>query len=250
MKKQLLGAAITMIISGLCATAWATTGQPAAWSYNAPTGPENWSELNSEYELCSSGKAQSPIDIRDALKVELTPLAFTYQPSTVAVLNNGHTVQVSAADAGSITLASGDYTFVQMHFHTPGEEKIKGRTYPLNAHLVHRNTGGELAVVALLFEEGAHNPVLEPILAAMPKEAGGVATLDTLNVADLLPTTRSYYSYTGSLTTPPCAEGVRWHVLSTVVQLSPAQLQAFQALYPMNARPIQPLNGRSIQVGG
>ncbi len=249
MKKQLFGAAICMIISGICTTGWAATGQPAAWSYTAPTGVENWSELNSDYELCSSGKAQSPIDIHDALKTELAPLAFTYQPSTAAVLNNGHTIQVSA-DAGSITLASGDYRFVQMHFHTPAEEQIKGRIYPLNAHLVHRNASGELAVVALLFEEGAHNPMLEPILAALPKEAGGVATLDALNVADLLPATRSYYSYMGSLTTPPCTEGVRWHVLATVAQLSPAQLQAFQALYPMNARPIQPLNGRSVQVGG
>ncbi|KAA0978203.1 carbonic anhydrase [Pseudomonas sp. ANT_H12B] len=250
MKKQLLGSAITLIISCLCSTAWAATGTTAAWSYTAPTDPENWSELNSEYELCTSGKAQSPIDIRDAVKTEVAPLTFTYRPSTATVLNNGHTIQVSSVDAGSITLASGDYAFVQMHFHTPSEEKIKGRAYPLNAHLVHRNTAGELAVIALLFEEGAHNPTLEPIMAAMPKEAGGIALLDTLNVANIFPAIRSTYSYSGSLTTPPCAEDVRWHVFSTVMQLSPAQLQAFQALYPMNARPVQPLNGRSVQVSG
>ena len=125
-----------------------------------------------------------------------------------------------------------------------------GRTYPLNAHLVYRNTAGELAVVALLFEEGTHNPTLEPILAAMPDNAGGMETLKTLNIANLLPSNRRYYSYAGSLTTPPCTEGVRWHVLSSVLQLSTTQLQAFKALYPMNARPVQPLNGRSIQVGG
>lgn len=250
MKKQLLGSAITLIIAGVCSSAWASTGKPADWSYTAPTGPENWSELSSEYKRCTSGQVQSPIDIRDAIETELAPLAFAYRPGTATVLNNGHSIQVSSSGAGSITVPSGDYAFVQMHFHSPSEEKIMGRTFPLNAHLVHRNTAGELAVVALLFEEGAHNPTLEPILTAMPTQAGGLATLDSLNIADLLPTTRHYYSYTGSLTTPPCSEDVRWHVFSTVVQLSTAQLQAFQALYPMNARPVQPLNGRSVQLGG
>jgi len=250
MKKQLLGSTITLIIAGLCSSALATTGKTADWSYTAPTGPENWSELSGEYKRCTSGQAQSPIDIRNAIETERAPLVVTYRPGTATVLNNGHTIEVSSAGAGSITVPSGDYAFVQMHFHTPSEETIMGRTFPLNAHLVHRNAAGELAVVALLFEEGTHNPTLEPILTAMPTQKGDVATLNALNIADLLPTTRHHYSHAGSLTTPPCSEGVRWHVLSTVVQLSTAQLQAFQALYPMNARPVQPLNGRSVHVGG
>lgn len=250
MKKQLMSAAITLLITSVCTTAGATTGQATTWSYAAPTGPEQWSELKSDYALCSSGLTQSPIDIRDAVDTRLAPLVFTYQPSAAVVSNNGNTIQVATVDAGSLTLASGDYSFVQLHLHTPSEELIQGRSYPMSAHLVHRSAAGELAVVAVLFEEGAHNPALDLILEAMPKEAGGVMNLQTLNVTDLLPATRHYYAYAGSLTTPPCAEGVRWHVLSTAVTLSPAQLQAFQALYPMNARPVQPLNGRSVEVGG
>jgi carbonic anhydrase len=249
MKKQLSGA-VALIIAALCNIAWATTGQPPAWSYTAPTGPENWGELHSEYERCTSGKAQSPIDIETAVQTESGPLTFAYQPGHAVVLNNGHTIEVSPVNAGSITLASGNYSLVQLHFHTPSEEKIQGRTYPLNAHLVHRNAVGEFAVVALLFEEGAHNPTLERILANMPGNTGGVANLEGLSVSDLLPTRHEHYAYSGSLTTPPCTEGVRWHVLSTVMQLSPAQLQAFQALYPMNARPVQPLNGRQVHIGG
>ena len=250
MTKLLPGTAMTLIAAGLCTTAWANTADTVQWGYTAPSGPESWSELKSEYRLCTSGKEQSPIDIHDTVQAGVDPPTFTYRPSTATVLNNGHTIQVSPQEPGGITLASGAYSLVQMHFHTPSEEKIQGRSYPLNAHLVHRNTAGELAVVALLFEEGAHNPTLEPILTAMPKSAGGTATLDTLNIADLLPATHNTYSYLGSLTTPPCTEGVRWHVLTTAVQISRVQLEAFQALYPMNARPVQPLNGRSVQVDG
>lgn len=250
MKKQLLGTAMTLTVAGLCSTAWAAAGDTAPWSYSAPTGPHNWGELKSEYSLCSSGQTQSPIDIRDAVKTDAKVLNVAYQPSKATVSNNGHTIQVTPVDAGGITLESGHYSFVQMHFHTPSEEMIQGRTYPLDAHLVHRNAAGELAVVAVLFEEGAHNPNLEPILAAMPKSTGGTANLEAMNVAQLLPANHNAYSYMGSLTTPPCTEGVRWNVLTTPLEISRAQLEAFQALYPMNARPVQPLNGRSVHVGG
>ncbi|MDI3401148.1 carbonic anhydrase family protein [Pseudomonas sp. V88_4] len=249
LKKQLLGATLTLTIAGVYTTTWASPGHLPAWSYTAPSGPENWGDLHGEYALCSSGKVQSPIDINDATVTALAPLVFAYQPSAATVLNNGHTIQLSPTDSGSLTLASGNYSFVQMHFHTPSEESIQGRTYPMDAHLVHRNAAGELAVVALLFEEGAHNPALEVILAAMPTVAGDVVNLESIDIAAFLPASHHYYAYMGSLTTPPCAEGVRWQVLSSVVQLSSAQLRAFQALYPMNARPVQPLNGRSVHVG-
>ncbi|NUU37959.1 carbonic anhydrase [Pseudomonas sp. C2B4] len=250
MKKHLLCATLSLASVGLCTHVMARNDHTSSWSYSADTGPQHWGELKSDYTLCSTGLTQSPIDIGDAVKADLSPLTFSYRASSATVLNNGHTIQVSPVDAGGITLATGDYSLVQLHFHTPSEEKIQGRTYPLNVHFVHRNAAGELAVVALLFEEGAYNPALEPILAIMPKEAGGMTKLSVQNIADLLPATRHYFSYMGSLTTPPCSEGVRWHVLTQPVQLSKDQLQAFQALYPMNARPVQPLNGRTVQVGG
>jgi carbonic anhydrase len=250
MKKQRLGTAMTLIVASLCTTAWATAGDTAPWSYSAPTGPQNWGELKSEYNLCSSGQTQSPIDIRDAVKTDLDPLNFTYHSGKATVVNNGHTIQVTPENAGGINLASGHYSLVQLHFHTPSEEMIQGRIFPMDAHLVHRNAAGELAVVAVVFEEGAHNPNLETVLAAMPKNTGGTANLEAINVAQLLPANHNAYSYMGSLTTPPCTEGVRWNVLTTPLEISRAQLEAFQVLYPMNSRPVQPLNGRSVHVGG
>jgi carbonic anhydrase len=250
MKKHLLCASLSLVSLGLCTQVMARNDHASSWTYSAQTGPEHWGELQDDYKLCSTGKAQSPIDIGDAVKADLTPLAFSYRSSSATVLNNGHTIQVSPVDAGGITLSSGDYSLVQLHFHTPSEEKIQGRAYPLVAHFVHRNAAGELAVVAVLFEEGVENPALQSILSNMPKTTGDMVNLPLQNIADLLPATRHYYSYMGSLTTPPCSEGVRWHVLTQPVQLSAAQLQAFQALYPMNARPVQPLNGRTVHVGG
>jgi carbonic anhydrase len=249
MNKILLGTAITLIAAGLCTTAWAKAPDTAPWSYAGPSGPENWGELKSEYSLCKSGKEQSPIDIQNAFKYPFKPASFTYRPNKVAVLNNGHTIQVSAPNSGSVSLPTGTFSLVQLDFHTPAEEKIQGRTYPLGAHLVHRSDAGKLAIVALMFEEGAHNTALEPIFTAMPRNAGGMVTLDNANIADLLPESHNAYAFMGSLTKPPCTEGVRWNVLTTAVQLSRAQLEAFRAIYPMNARPIQPLNSRSVVVG-
>lgn len=243
----ILSAAFSLVGVSLCSAAWAQTQQEPHWSY---TNPENWGELKPDYKLCKLGKVQSPIDIRNAAKADLAPLAFDYRSSPIEVLNNGHTVQVTPSNAGGITLTSGNYSLIQFHFHSPSEEKIQGRAYPMVAHLVHRNLSGDLAVVAILFEEGEHNPALAPILAAMPDAVGATKALDNQSIADLLPTKRDYYAYMGSLTTPPCSENVRWHVLTTPVALSRNQLNAFQALYPMNARPVQPLNGRTIQVGG
>ncbi|WPN47020.1 MULTISPECIES: carbonic anhydrase [unclassified Pseudomonas] len=249
MIKILLSTAITLIAAGFCTTAWAKAADTAPWRYAGPSGPENWGELKSEYGLCKSGKEQSPIDIQNAMKYPFEPVSFSYHPNKVSVLNNGHTIQVSAPDSGSVSLPTGAFSLVQIHFHAPAEEKIEGRTYPLGAHLVHRNDAGELAIVALMFEEGAHNTALEPIFAAMPRKAGGRATLGSANIADLLPVNHNAYAFMGSLTKPPCTEGVRWNVLTTAVQLSPAQLEAFRAIYPMNARPVQPLNSRSVVVG-
>jgi carbonic anhydrase len=248
MQKLLLCATLSLISISLCTHTLARDEHVTTWNYDAQTGPDHWGELRSDYQLCSAGKAQSPINISNPMKSNLAPLVFSYRPNTATVLNNGHAVQVSSTDAGGMILTRGVYSLMQLHFHTPSEEKIQDRTYPLGAHFVHRNEAGKLAVVALLFEEGAYNPARQPILEAMPKAVSGMTTLDRQDYTNLLPTTHNYYSYMGSLTTPPCTEGLRWHVLTQSVQLSKDQLQAFQALYPMNARPIQPLNDRIVQL--
>jgi carbonic anhydrase len=160
-------------------------------------------------------------------------------------------VQVNLEQGGTVHLESGDYKLVQFHFHTPSEEKVNGKRYPLVAHLVHKNDAGELAVVAVLFKEGHPNAALKEVFGELPAAAGEKHALGApIDVASALPAHHAYYAYTGSLTTPPCSEGVRWQVLKEPVEVSKQQLAAFHKLYTMNARPVQPLNGRVVKVGG
>lgn len=227
----------------------------AHWEYAGKAGPSHWGELEHGFSSCKLGKAQSPIDIRAAhvaSRVEkLPPIGFHYEASGAEIVNNGHTVQVNPDHGGAITLPSGDYQLVQLHFHTPSEEMIQGRRYPLVAHLVHRNAAGELAVVAVLFKEGKENAALKEVFAGLPAVAGDKHPLaNSIDIAALLPAHHGYFAYMGSLTTPPCSEGVHWQVLKEPVELSRVQLSAFRKLYAMNARPVQPLNGRAVRIGG
>jgi carbonic anhydrase len=220
------------------------------WNYDdGHAGPAHWSELEEGNTSCNLGKVQSPIDIQGAKTAKLDPIGFNYAPGAAEAVNNGHTVQVNLARGGSIKQADGDYQLMQLHFHTPSEEKIDGKSFPLSAHLVHKNAQGKLAVVTILFERGEANTALKPVFDAMPAKAGESLTLAAdLDPAAILPPRRGYYAYTGSLTTPPCSEGVSWSVLKQAVTLSEAQLSAFQKLYPMNARPVQGLNGRIVMM--
>jgi len=219
------------------------------WEYAGKAGTSHWSELDDSFSACKLGKAQSPIDIRGAKAAQLAPIEFHYAGSPAEIVNNGHTVQVNLAEGGSIKLASGDYKLLQFHFHTPSEEKINGRNYPLVAHFVHKNAAGELAVVAVLFRQGKENAALQQVFAALPGKVGDKHVLEgSFNAEAVLPAQRGYYAYMGSLTTPPCSEGVHWQVLVKESEISRQQLAAFRKLYPMNARPVQPLNGRSLEV--
>ena len=217
------------------------------WGYDKAAA---WGDLSAEFKECKLGKEQSPIDIstKATEKTKLAAIGFNYKAGSAEVLNNGHTVQVNLADAGSAKLAGGDYPLLQFHFHTPSEEKIDGKNYPMVAHMVHKNAGGNLAVVGVLFKEGKENAALKAVLDSMPaKEDAKVALKNAFNPAGFLPKNQGYYAFKGSLTTPPCSEGVAWQVLKEPVELSKAQIDAFRKLYKMNARPVQPLNGRKIQ---
>ncbi|WP_042880142.1 carbonic anhydrase [Cupriavidus necator] len=241
---------ITICAALLAPAAWA--GNEPHWSYTGPTGAPHWAELDAGYKTCALGKHQSPIDIRTdkAKRVDLKPIAFAYAAAPATVVNNGHTIQVNLPAAGQIEFDGVPYKLLQFHFHTPSEEKINGKAYPLVAHLVHQNAEGKLAVVAVLFKSGRENAALKPVFASLPGKAGESRELAApLDVAALLPAQQSYWAFTGSLTTPPCSEDVRWQVLKTPVEISPAQLAAFHQLYRMNARPVQPLNGRVVQAG-
>lgn len=223
-------------------------GHAAHWSYSGEHGAKQWGDMEPGFAECKLGKQQSPIDIRGSTKSELQAIGFNYSQSGAEVINNGHTIQINLASGGAVMLDSGEYKLLQFHFHTPSEERIKGKAYPMVAHLVHKNAEGQLAVVAVLFKQGKENAALKAVFADLPAKEGESKKLEAgINTADILPSTRNYYKFVGSLTTPPCSEGVRWQVLKEPVELSKAQIAAFQKLYKMNARPVQPLNGRKIE---
>lgn len=219
------------------------------WSYEGETGPAFWGKLNPAYTACDSGNRQSPIDIRSGIKVDLPPIKFEYRPSLFNIVDNGHTVQVNYGEGSTLTVQGRTYELVQFHFHKPSEERVNGRSYDMVAHLVHRDEDGHLAVVSVLFERGKDNPFIQTLWNNLPLEQNSeVSPPDVpIDLNDLLPKDRSYYTYMGSLTTPPCTEGVMWIVLKTPVEMSAEQMAVFSHLYKRNVRPIQKASGRLIK---
>ncbi len=220
----------------------------AHWDYTGQGGPETWGRMKPEFSKCSTGTRQSPIDIRDGIRVELDPVRFDYKPSGFRVVDNGHTVQVNVAPGNSIEVMGRRYELVQFHFHRPSEERIDGKQFDMVVHLVHKDLDGRLAVVAVLLDRGAAQPLIQSVWNNLPLEKGDeVAARLPINLDDLLPPQRQYFTYMGSLTTPPCSEGVLWMVMKQPVPVSPEQIGIFARLYPMNARPIQSASGRLIK---
>jgi carbonic anhydrase len=223
-------------------------GHGAHWSYNGDGGPEQWGQLKPEFSACSTGTRQSPIDIRSGVKVDLEPIQFDYRPVSFSVVDNGHTIQVNLGGGNAIEVQGRRYDLVQFHFHRPSEERINGRQYDMVAHLVHKDPEGKLAVVAVLLDRGAAQPLIQTIWNNLPLEKGSeVAVKSDLDMNHLLPGDRRYFTYMGSLTTPPCSEGVLWMVLQQPVPIAQDQVGVFSRLYPMNARPIQQASGRLIK---
>lgn len=225
-----------------------------AWSYSGPRGPEHWAALDPQYALCGSGHEQSPIDIRDAQRAALPALRFEYHRRPVGyVTNNGAAIRVDYHDApGSgdfLLVGTRRYQLMQFHFHRPSEETINGTRYAMVLHLMHRAADGEVAGVAVLLKAGRPSAALAPLWQHMPAQEGQEAVPGLeLDLTQLLPAEQGYYSYRGSQTAPPCTEGVRWFVLKTPVEVSAEQIAAYARLYPHDVRPLQPRNGRSIEV--
>ncbi|HEU4844865.1 MAG TPA: carbonic anhydrase family protein [Burkholderiaceae bacterium] len=218
------------------------------WSYEGENGPVNWGRINPEWAKCGSGNRQSPIDIRDGMKVDLEQITFDYKPSSFNVTDNGHTVQVMVGGGNFITVGNRMYELVQFHFHRPSEERINGKGYEMVVHLVHKDAEGHLAVLALLLERGKPQQTIQTVWNNLPLEKfETMAPSIVLDPMDLIPARRDYFTFMGSLTTPPCSEGVLWLVMKEPVQASPAQMALFSRLYPLNARPVQPSSGRIIK---
>lgn len=239
-----------------CALAFAALAAGAAgaapphWDYRGPQGAAHWGELDAAYASCAHGRAQSPIDIRAAQAAPLSPLEFSYGRVAPSIVNNGHTIQVNVPKGQFLQVGGKRYELVQFHFHTPSEERIDGKPAAMVAHFVHKDAQGRLGVVAVLLQPGAPNAALDTLLAHLPARAGETLTVDApeVDLATLLPAQRRYYDFEGSLTTPPCSEGVHWMVLAQPLTLSPDSIRAFRRLYPANARPVQPINGRTVRV--
>ena len=236
--------------AGLLAMSAVTAGaqQGAPWSYDGKTGPLNWGKLDPAYKACSQGKEQSPIDIHGArLDKNLKPIEFHYLSGAMSLLNTGHTVQVTPP-AGSYIVAGGvRYDLIQFHFHHPGEEAVKGKYPDLSLHLVHKSAEGKTAVVAVRLIEGNDNAVLAALWEHLPKTQGKTDTVAaSMNPAGLLPADKGYWAYEGSLTAPPCTEGVQWYVMEQEVQISRTQLRSFAALYKVNSRLLQTAHGRKV----
>lgn len=247
MKKHwALGIAAMMSFSG--AAVASEHGHGVHWGYEGEGAPMHWGDLNAEYGLCKTGMSQSPVDIHGAMAADLAGIEFHYAAKADNIVNNGHTIQVNVAPGSYISVNGKRYNLLQFHFHSPSEHTIDGRPADMVAHLVHKADDGQLGVIGMMFNQGQSNAALAPLWAEMPQHAGDQHDLHgaAVDLDVLLPATRAYYNYSGSLTTPPCSEGVNWMVMQQPVEVSADQVAAFTKLFHKSTRPVQALNGRSI----
>ena len=218
------------------------------WSYTGEDGPDHWAELSPDWGICAKGKNQSPIDVVTNLDANLPELIFDYKPNTVREINNGRSIQEQIQPGSFLRFNDQKVELLQFHFHVPSEHTVNGRSYPMEAHLVHQDQDGELAVVGVLFEQGESNPLVEQLWANLPVHRGEeYVSSDKITINELLPSRREYYTYTGSLTTPPCSEGVLWIVLEQPVRVSKKQIRRFvDVMGTVTNRPVQPAHLRTI----
>jgi carbonic anhydrase len=228
------------------------------WSYEGDTGPAHWGSLTPAFAACSAGSSQSPVNLVASGISQMPLLQATHKPAALHVahhehvadgINTGHTIQVNYPGADTLVVGDEKYALIQYHFHSPSEHTVEGRHLPLEMHMVHKASDGRLAVVAVFMAEGRANAALAPIWANLPANKGDEVKVAhvQVDVDELMPSTLTTYRYDGSLTTPPCSEGVKWYLMSTLVEVSPEQVEAFRAVVRNNNRPVQALNGRAIQ---
>lgn len=227
------------------------------WHYQGAEGPANWGKLSPTFAACGTGKSQSPIDISKPARGATAQLKTTLPPAALRIvhhehladgINNGHTIQINYTGADTLTLGDASYQLAQYHFHGPSEHTVDGKHFPMEMHMVHKSADSKLAVVAAFIAEGTHNKAFDPVWANLPKQKGVETHYPAVkvDVDALLPTVRTSYRYDGSLTTPPCSEGVKWVVMTTPIQLSREQVGAFTSVIKDNNRPVQALNGRKV----
>ena len=220
----------------------------AHWSYEGESGPEHWGDLDTKYSACLEGKNQSPVNLTAMIESDLSPIDINYQAGGKEVVNNGHTIQVNYESGSTITVDDHEFELKQFHFHSPSENMIEDESFPVEAHFVHADQDGNLAVIAVMFEAGEENAELEKVWAKMPSDEDESSTLsESVNADTILPSDRGYHRFNGSLTTPPCSEGVWWLVMQNTSNISQEQIDKFSsAVHIPNNRPVQPLNARPV----
>lgn len=219
------------------------------WGYNNNNGPDKWADLSDDYKVCGSGELQSPINLKwTKPQANTRKIEFDYKDAPLQVADNGHTIVVKFPPGSKGYFGGKQFELVNLHFHTSSEHTLSGNQLPMEAHLVHKNELGQISVVGIFLIEGRFNPFIEKIWNHIPTDKHQDRLVPNLlvNAKDILPSRMTYYFYMGSLTTPPCTEGVRWHVLNTPIELSRDQIIAFRKIYSNNARPIQPLKSRNV----
>mgnify|MGYP003476842282 FL=1 len=247
----LIGGALCPVCASLGGRVFAAETAPKAgaakathdavhWGYGGAGGPENWGNLEADFRVCSLGFEQSPINLTRSTKAQMATVVPSFAEMPLVILHNGHTIQVNCA-AGSKSMIDGEsYDLLQFHFHHPSEHVIDGKPAAMELHFVHKNAAGNLAVLGVMLDVGAENAALAPIWAAMPATATPEKNVGTIiKPAELLPAKREFWRYQGSLTTPPCSEGVKWTVFREPIQMSAGQVARFAQLFPVNARPPQ-----------
>ncbi len=246
---MIIGASLILSGAALAKDKHAAGGHSAPhWEYTGAMGAENWGDLSPDFAACGAGKMQSPIDIKDGFQADGAPFTLDYKASPLNIIHNGHTVQVNFAPGSSMSLGGKKYELLQVHFHTPSEHAIDGKRAPLEGHFVHKSAEGALAVLGVMMQEGAENPAVESVWKHLPMSAGPAQAIEGASVypVDFFPPKRTYHRYMGSLTTPPCSEGVNWFVLTEPISISSAQLQKFAKATGENSRPLQPVNNRLV----
>jgi len=225
------------------------------WSYNGETGPQSWAQLKPEFRLCSSGKRQAPIAIKNSntLIGPAAAIDFHYTPTGASVYNDGRTISVTLAPASvmgnTLEIRGTRYRLTDIEFHTPAEVQIDGNRLPMAVHLLHKSDKGQMAILVVLLQNGESNAFVNTVWTYLPLDTGDRVDIPDklLNVNEILPADQRYFQFIGSLSKPPCTENVLWLVMSQALTVSPAQYQLFTQLFEMNARPLQPSNGRPVR---
>jgi carbonic anhydrase len=238
-----------LVTAALVMAAGSAMASDAHWGYSGENGPENWAKLNPEYETCAKGVNQSPINLTSFIEAELEPFSLSYTGLATEILNNGHAIQANYSAGSTMTINGHLFELKQFHFHSPSENQINGKNFPMESHFVHADSKGNLAVIAVMYEVGdKENKTMKKLWSQMPKEEGSKEALASqVRADDLMPADKDYYRFNGSLTTPPCSEGVVWLVLKNPVTISKEQLKQFTEVigHPDN-RPVQDTNARPV----